>query len=632
MTDDLHAGGGDPGNSERAFLADDFEELERALTALVETDRALAGEPVAIAARPASIFAGAWRVCGLDAGSARLGPDWEQAFTAEERGELEADLPKAGPRPLIRFLHPRGVSPVMVLILPVGTFAHWPMIAAWLGQGGPGRAPSHAAVRLAALDPRCDRFDRARSMFRLTPGEERLLCRLVQSGNLREAAAREGIGYETARTSLKRVLAKSGHPRQPALVGVALKLGALDEPLELDSEAGLREIFGLSQRQGAIASLIALGRTRDEVAEGLGLSLETVKVELKVVYAMLGVGNATALAAIAAQIGLASRMLAARDLGEVDLAASSEPVRLMVRPHQSGRIAYADYGPVDRIPTFHFHTATTSRYLPRSYIAALQACGLRPVTLDSPGFGLTDMVEGSYFDESARDVIAVADALGATRFNVISRGARQVSYLLKHCPERLDRVVILNPEGEPDTDRTLGGIQGAYKKVFYHLPGLIVPLANQLANRLSDETLERLIDKFMSGSEADRAVLSDPEMRRAHIHSNRLAAMQGGRGLAAVGLAGASMMLTRIEDASHITVFCGLQDPMFRPEDTLPRLKAAWPGLQVRLVEDAGRLLHLQHPEMIAAELTDGSRLSATRRQSKRLAEVRASCTSAPHR
>jgi hypothetical protein len=164
----------------------------------------------------------------------------------------------------------------------------------------------------------------------------------------------------------------------------------------------------------------------------------------------------------------------------------------------------------------------------------------------------------------------------------------------------------------------MGGIQGAYKRVFYSLPGMIVPLVNQLANHVSDRTIERLIEKFMGDSAGDRAVLADPEVLRAHIHSNRLAGLQGGKGLAAMGLTGAHFALHPISDGSFITVICGLQDAMYRPEDTVPRLQAVWPGLKVRLVENSGRLLHLQHPEMIAAELTDGSRLPETRRQSKR--------------
>ena len=604
-----------PNAFEEALLADDYGPLERALGDLAERG---AVQTAAAPAHPAAIFAEAWQVCALGPQNAGLGADWQEAFTPAERDELEYELPAAGPNPLIRFLHQDGASPVLVLILPVAGFAHWPMIAGWLERRGAARAPSHAALRLAAIDPRCSVLGRVRSMFRLTPGEERLLCRLAQAGTLREAARREGMAYETARTALKDMLTKSGHPRQPALVGAALKLGALDEALELDSDGAMRDVFGLGPRQCAIVRLIALGRTRGEVAGQLGLSVETVKAELKVVYTTLGVGNATALAAIAAQIGIAARMLAAHDVGAVDLAASSEPVRLMLRPEQGGRIAFADYGPAGRIPTFHFHTTTTSRYLPRSYIAALQAAGLRPVSLDSPGFGMTEMTGGSYFDASARDVIAVADALGAARFNVISRGARQVSYLLKHCPERLERVVIVNPESDPATDQTMGGIQGTYKKIFYHLPWLVAPLANQLASRVSDQTIERLIDKFMGDSPADRAVLADPDVRRAHIHSNRLAALQGGAGMVAIGKAGAGFVLNPVADGSFITVMCGLQDAMYRPEDTVPRLQAAWPGLQIMLIADAGRLLHLQHPGLIAAALTGGSRLPEARRQSKR--------------
>jgi DNA-binding CsgD family transcriptional regulator/pimeloyl-ACP methyl ester carboxylesterase len=603
--------------AEAVLLVDDFAQLEAGLTALVTSGGALSMEPVAEAGRPAAIFAEAWQTCGFDATRAALAEDWQSAFSPEERDELDSEQIASASAPLIRFLHPAGASPVMVLVLPVRGFAHWPMVTRWLEGRGAGPAPSHAAIRLAALDSRQDRFNRARSIFRLTPGEERLLCRLAQSGALRDAAAREGVTYETARTMLKNLLAKTGHPRQPALVGAALKLGALDEPLDLDSDAGMRQVFGLTARQSAIARRFALGFTRDEVAGQLRLGVESVKAELKVIYLTLGVGNASALAAVAAQIGLAARMLAAQDLGAVDLAASSEPVRLLLRTRLPGRIAFADYGPAKRIPTFHFHTVTTSRYLPRSYVAALQAHGLRPITIDSPGFGLTDMAQGDYCDECAFDVIAVADALGAERFNVISRGARQVSYLLRHCPERLARVVVLNPEGEPETDRTLGGIQGAYKRLFYSLPGLIVPLANQLVNRVSDQAIGRLIDRFMAGSLADEALMADPEVRRAHIHSNRLATLQGGKGFVAIGLTGAGCALTPLADGSHITVICGLQDPVFSPEDTIPRLAAAWPGLQVRLVEEAGRLVHLQCPEIVAAGLLDGSRLSSARRQSR---------------
>lgn len=55
-------------------------------------------------------------------------------------------------------------------------------------------------------------------MFDLTPAESRLVLRLVAGDSLRSAAQALGIGYETARTTLKSVFHKTGTRRQAELV------------------------------------------------------------------------------------------------------------------------------------------------------------------------------------------------------------------------------------------------------------------------------------------------------------------------------------------------------------------------------------------------------------------------------
>ena len=87
---------------DRTLLAEDFEQLERALSDLLATQHEPDDEPVATPARPAAIFAEAWLVCGLDARAACLDADWEQAFTAAEREDLAFELPGAGAAPQIR--------------------------------------------------------------------------------------------------------------------------------------------------------------------------------------------------------------------------------------------------------------------------------------------------------------------------------------------------------------------------------------------------------------------------------------------------------------------------------------------------------------------------------------------------
>jgi DNA-binding CsgD family transcriptional regulator len=57
-----------------------------------------------------------------------------------------------------------------------------------------------------------------RFKFDLTPAEARLVLRLVEGDSLKSSAQALGIGYETARTTLKSVFHKTGTRRQAELV------------------------------------------------------------------------------------------------------------------------------------------------------------------------------------------------------------------------------------------------------------------------------------------------------------------------------------------------------------------------------------------------------------------------------
>jgi DNA-binding CsgD family transcriptional regulator len=61
-----------------------------------------------------------------------------------------------------------------------------------------------------------------RERFDLTPAEARLVLRLVAGESLRSSALALGIGYETARTTLKSIFHKTGTRRQLELVIVVL--------------------------------------------------------------------------------------------------------------------------------------------------------------------------------------------------------------------------------------------------------------------------------------------------------------------------------------------------------------------------------------------------------------------------
>ncbi len=67
--------------------------------------------------------------------------------------------------------------------------------------------------------------------FGLTPAQSRLVLRLVAGDSLRLSAAALGIGYETARTTLKSVFRKTKTHRQAELVTMIIHAG-LASPLD----------------------------------------------------------------------------------------------------------------------------------------------------------------------------------------------------------------------------------------------------------------------------------------------------------------------------------------------------------------------------------------------------------------
>jgi len=122
--------------------------------------------------------------------------------------------------------HPKDGRPLQLLATPL----LWP---------NPDGAPARQFVRAIFIgDPKQDTGDPIENLgeaYGLTPAEIRLAWLLVGDRTLSEAAAQLGIQLSTARTVLKRVLAKTGTRRQASLVRLLLSGPA---QLRSDSRSG----------------------------------------------------------------------------------------------------------------------------------------------------------------------------------------------------------------------------------------------------------------------------------------------------------------------------------------------------------------------------------------------------------
>jgi DNA-binding CsgD family transcriptional regulator len=78
------------------------------------------------------------------------------------------------------------------------------------------------AVMIQSNEVPASAVERTAQMFALTPVETRAALILMQGGSVRDMAGRLGITYESARTYVKRLLAKTGARRQAELVRTLL--------------------------------------------------------------------------------------------------------------------------------------------------------------------------------------------------------------------------------------------------------------------------------------------------------------------------------------------------------------------------------------------------------------------------
>jgi pimeloyl-ACP methyl ester carboxylesterase len=105
------------------------------------------------------------------------------------------------------------------------------------------------------------------------------------------------------------------------------------------------------------------------------------------------------------------------------------------------RIGYAEYGVPDGIPLLEFHGVPGSRYYQLDH-DALVAAGVRLLTVERPGFGLSDRSPGRTLLDWPDDVEAFADALALERFGVLGVSAGGPSALA--CGYALpDRVAVV---------------------------------------------------------------------------------------------------------------------------------------------------------------------------------------------
>lgn len=197
-----------------------------------------------------------------------------------------------------------------------------------------------------------------------------------------------------------------------------------------------------------------------------------------------------------------------------------------VRTPDGLTLGVAEYGPEDGFPSFSLHGTPGCRYggPPPDKPDLYERLGVRRISFDRPGYGLSTRRPGRVVADAASDVAAIADHLGVEKFCVDGGSgggphALAVATLLADRVTRAACVVGVAPLGSAglEHDTWMAGMtQGNVDEFEWSLQGeeTLRPQLERLAagdlERLDTDPSKPLGDEYEL-SEADRAIITRPE-------------------------------------------------------------------------------------------------------------------------
>ncbi|WP_337186262.1 alpha/beta fold hydrolase [Phenylobacterium sp.] len=528
------------------------------------------------------------------------GQAWRDLF-----GEADPDLPRTAlrpPRASIAYasLSDRQGQPVLCAFAHQTVAAAWPVAQAWRDAGGGSGAG--VVLAMAFAPTRMAGFaDFAARAHGLSAAEHDLLAQLVASHDLDTAAARLGLSEPAARKRVRALLRRTGAPRRGALLARLTRLVADESVCDWARNVGLRRALGLSTAEMRLAHVLAEGCTLPQAASRLGLSPHTVRDQARSLLARTGLLRVADLPRHLAEARALVAFAEADETGHSDREGLLGVTRIL--QHAGRQVAAADFGPPHGEPVLFVHGGMGSRRVAWRLRDALQQRGLRPIGLDRPGFGLTDVFagRGDPFEAAARDMARVLDDMGLERVRVLSRdgGAPAALAFAALYPQRVLSGLLISPR-PPRAVPAGPKLVRDWVRMGTERPGAIVAVHGLLRRRAGVRLTELLMTRLFSGHPADAALIADPAWRHAAVAELLTCGARTADGLGAEQTAYPAWSPPSLPGPAPWTVVTGGLDPLWARadgEDPWRRL----PGLRHVRLETGGRFIQDTHAREIAA-------------------------------
>lgn len=218
-----------------------------------------------------------------------------------------------------------------------------------------------------------------------------------------------------------------------------------------------------------------------------------------------------------------------------EVSPDDRPATRFVRLNDGRQLAYTEVGDPDGMPILHQHGMPGSRLEHEAEPGFYRSLGVRVITPDRPGYGLSDFDPRRRLIDWPSDIAELADRLGLSRFGVtgLSGGGIYALACAAAIPHRLTEVVVTGcpgPMQRPGALKDMRFMTRAGVLLGSRAPWLLEAGATFLSG-LVRRYPRFFVDHFNEGiPDADRRWLSMPAVNKGAVDTLREALRPGAWG------------------------------------------------------------------------------------------------------
>jgi pimeloyl-ACP methyl ester carboxylesterase/DNA-binding CsgD family transcriptional regulator len=275
----------------------------------------------------------------------------------------------------------------------------------------------------------------------------------------------------------------------------------------------LRESFGLTAAEARLARKLRDGRSLQDAADDLGVSVNTLRNQLRGIFEKMGLKRQSDLVRALTELSTVAGAIEA-DIVQPSLSweVGAPPVDRVVLS-DGRRLAYRDYGARSGPVMLAFHEGVGSSLLPSETDALAQRLGVRVICVERPGFGQSDPRPDYSFDGVADDMVELCDQLGVekVRLAAILSGAPSAIQTAIRLGPRAERLLLCSgrpPRPYERKDRPHNAMT-LFRERIQNAPWVIETFYALVRLQLSPDLVARVIRRTAGFSPGDAAFIED---------------------------------------------------------------------------------------------------------------------------